>query len=120
MKIQAFVPFVTYPEANADVFGQHAAFVAAQIGASIHAIAINAAILDTSNALSKLLVDTPRLIRQAQASSRGRGEHMFAVLEEKAGMAEVHVTTDTLSSPIAMLGETAALNARYYDLSLMG
>lgn len=120
MKLQAFVPFVTYPEANADVFGEHAVFVANEIGATIHAVAINADIPDVSNALSRVLLNTPELIRQAEAASRQRGQHLLAILKEKAIAAGVEVTTEALAAPIPALGDTAALHARYGDLSLVG
>lgn len=120
MNLQAFVPLVTYPEANVDVLGAHVAFVAAEIGAAIHAAAINADIPDTSNALSRLLINTPKLIREAQTASRHRGEHLLTVLKEKAETAGVQLTTAALSAPLAMSGEAAALHARYYDLSLVG
>ncbi|MHA6644515.1 universal stress protein [Mesorhizobium sp. A623] len=120
MNLQAFVPLVTYPEANVDVLGAHVAFVAAEIGAAIHAAAINADIPDTSNTLSRLLINTPKLIREAQTASRHRGEHLLTVLKEKAETAGVQLTTAALSAPLALLGEAAALHARYYDLSLVG
>lgn len=120
MKLQAIVPLVTYPEANSDLLGTQAASVAAGIGADIHAVAINADIPDVSTALSKLLINTPALIRGAQDASRRRGEHLLAVLEEKAGNTSVPFTTATLSASLTLLGESAALHARYYDLSLVG
>lgn len=120
MKFQAIVPLVTYPEANSDKLGAQAASIAARMGAEIHAVAINADIPDVSNALSKLLINTPALIREAQVASRRQGEHLLAVLEEKAKDTNVPFTTATLAAPLALLGESAALHARYYDLSLVG
>lgn len=120
MKLQAIVPLVTYPEANSDMLGVRAASVAAGIGAEIHAVAINADIPDVSNVLSKLLINTPALIREAQDASRRRGEHLLAVLEERTRNINVPFTTATLSAPLTLLGESAALHARYYDLSLVG
>ncbi|RUM95979.1 universal stress protein [Pseudaminobacter arsenicus] len=120
MKFQAFVPFATYPEANADALAAHAAAVAAGIGVTIRAVAINADIPDVSNALSKLLLDTPKLIRQAEAASRQQGRHLLALVKEKSDLAGVDLTTAVVNAPIAALGEAAALDARYSDLSLVG
>lgn len=120
MKLQAFVPFATYPEANADALAAHAVAVAAGIGAVIQAVAINADIPDVSNALSKLLLDTPELIRQAEAASRQQGQHLLALVKDKAAVVGVDLTTAVVNAPIAALGEAAALHARYSDLSLVG
>jgi nucleotide-binding universal stress UspA family protein len=118
--LHAFVPLVTYPEANADVLADHAVRVAANLAAEVHALAINADIPDVSNALSTLLLDTPGLIRQAEARSRQRGEQLMAALTEKAAVAGVKMTTAAVTSPPALLGDTASLHARYFDLSLVG
>ena len=54
MKIQAILPFVTYPDANTDAAAANAVAVAAYLGADLYAVAIEANIPDVSNALSKL------------------------------------------------------------------
>lgn len=120
MKLEAFVPFVTYPEASSDAFAAHAVSFAAKIDAGLHAIAINADIPDISNPLSKWLLDTPALIRQAEAASRQRGEHLLALLKKRADDGGVAIATTAIAAPIAMLGEVAASRARYFDLSFVG
>ena len=120
MKLQAFVPFATYPEANSDALAAHAVAVAAGIGAAIRAVAVNADVPDLSNALSKMLLDTPELIRQAETASRRRGQHLLALAKEKANPAGIEVSTAVLNAPIAAMGEAAAVHARYCDLSLVG
>lgn len=120
MQIEAFVPFVTYPQSNSDACATHAASFAARIGATLHAVAINADIPDISNPLSTWLLDTPALIRQAEAASRQRGEHLLARLKVKADELGVAIETTAVTAPIAMLGEVAASRARYFDLGLVG
>lgn len=120
MKLEAFVPLVTYPQANAEAVAHNAVSFAAKIQAGIHALAIDADIPDVSNALSKLLLDTPHMIRDAEAESRRRGERLLAAMKEKAGAAGVEVKTEAVAAPLAALGETAAAHARYFDLSLVG
>lgn len=120
MKPQAFVPLITYPESNSDALGAHAAAVASIVGAGIHALAINASIPNVSNALSRLLLDTPELIRQAETASRRRGDQLIAVLKEKAAAAGVDFTEEALSAPLPAMTDVAADHARYYDLSLVG
>ncbi len=120
MKLQAFVPLITYPEANADAFAAHAVSVAASLDAKLHAVAINADIPDVSNALSTWLLDTPALIQQAEAASRYRGEHLLALFREKAGAVSVDVATAAVVAPLARLTDVAAARARYFDLSFVG
>ena len=120
MKPQAFVPLVTYPEANADAFATNAVAMAALLGADIHAVAVNVDIPDISNALSKLLLDTPAMIRKAEQASLRSGQHLLALLGQKATEAGVEATTGEMSALLAFMGETAATQARYFDLSLVG
>lgn len=120
MKLHLFVPFVTYPQANADVFAGHAAAFAAGLDADLHAIAFNVSIPDVSNALSRLLLDTPEMIRRAEAMSRERGEHLLSLLKERAATAGIRATTAAIAAPVAGLGDAAATRARYFDLGLVG
>ncbi len=120
MRLEAFVPLVTYPEANADAFAEHAVRVGAAIDAGLHALAIEADIPDTANVLSKWLLDTPALIRQAEAASRQRGAHLLGLLRDEAARIGVEVATETVAAPLAMLADTAARKARYFDMSLIG
>ena len=120
MQLHAFVPLVTYPDANTDGVATRMVSFAAGLGVSIHALAVNADIPDVSNALSKILLDTPAMIRQAEAASRERGERLLAAIKAKASAAGVNATTDHLVARPALLGDTAAMHARYFDLSLLG
>lgn len=120
MQLHAFVPLVTYPDANTDGVAMHMVSFAAGLGASIHALAINVDIPDVSNALSKILLDTPAMIRQAEAASRKRGEDLLAAVRANASAVGVNATADHLAAPPALLGDTAAMHARYFDLSLLG
>ncbi len=120
MNLQAFVPFVTYPEANTDACAMHVVSLAASLNAVLHAVAINVDIPNVSNALSTFLLDTPTMIREAEAGSRQRGQHLLDMVKEKAADAGVDVTTAAIAAPIATLAENAATRARYYDLSFVG
>lgn len=82
--------------------------------------AINVDIPEVSNALSRLLLDTPELIRRADATSRQRGEQLAALLRKQADVAGVEVATTAVTVPIAALAEVAATKARYFDLSVVG
>lgn len=120
MKLDALVPFITYPESNSDEFAAHAVSLAAHLDARLHAVAINADIPNVSTPLSKWLLDTPALIQQAESASRQRGQHLLALLEKEAGDAGVEIATTAVVAPIAMLGDVAASRARYFDVSFVG
>ncbi|MCG8273458.1 universal stress protein [Aquamicrobium sp. NLF2-7] len=120
MKTQLFVPLVTHPDANADRLAGQVAAIAAGMDAGIHALAINVSIPNVSTALSKLLLNTPDLIRQAEAESRRRGEHLLDLLRENAHRAAAEFDAQTIAVALPLLTETAAQQARYYDFSLVG
>lgn len=120
MKLYAFVPLVTYPDANSEAFAANAVALAAAIGASVNAYAIEVDIPDVSNTLSTFLMNTPEMIRQARATSRKRGSDLLEKLHAKAVVAAVEMTSGYLAAPLALPGESAAVRARYFDLSLVG
>ena len=120
MKLQAFLPLVTYPDSNSDAIAANATAMAKYLEASLHAEAFNADIPDVSNVLSKLLLKLPELIREAEATSRRRGEHLLEKVREEAAKGDVSLTTGVSSAALAMISEAAAADARYFDISLVG
>jgi nucleotide-binding universal stress UspA family protein len=120
MKMQAILPLVTYPDANSDAVAANAVAVAAYLGADLHAVTLNADIPDVSNTLSRLLLKLPELIKQAESLSRERGNHLLAKMREKAAKQSVSLTTDAISPALTLLGEAAAVEARYFDIALLG
>lgn len=120
MKPQLFLPLATYPEANAEAVAANAVAIAAQLGASLHATAFNPDIPQVSNALSKLLLDTPQMIRDAETTSRKRGKDLLAAVEVEGRKAKVAVELAEASATLPAIGEAACEQARYYDLSVLG
>lgn len=120
MTLQAALPLVTYPDPNSDKIAENAVAVAQQLGASLHAFALNVDIPDVSNSLSRLLLDVPAMIREAKATSSARGKHLLGLVGEKAAAAGVELSQEETANAPAMLGEAAATAARYFDLSLLG
>lgn len=120
MKLQAFLPLVTYTDPNADAVAANAAAVAALIGADLNALAVNVTIPQVSNALSRFLLDVPDMIRQAEATSRGHGERLLAAVKAAGEAAQVTVATETVVETPPLLSATAALAARYHDIALIG
>jgi nucleotide-binding universal stress UspA family protein len=120
MKIEAFLPLVTYPEANSDAVAANAASVAALIDAELNALAIEVDIPSVSSPLSRLLTNVPEMIRDAELQSHARGEHLLARVTEQTGERGIPVTVRTSQSLGALLPDVATENARYYDLTMLG
>lgn len=120
MKFQAFVPLVTYPDPNSDAVAANAVAVAALLGAELHAHAFNLDMPPVGNALSRFLLNVPEMIRETEAQSRGRGEHLLAAITEQAAAAGVTATTGATTATPPLLGATAAIRARYFDLGIVG
>ena len=120
MKKQAFLPLVTYPDANADAVAANAVAIVAHLKADLHAVALNAQIPEVSSVLSRRLLKLPHLVTEAGALSRSRGEHLLARVREAAARKKVKLTTGELSASVALLGESAAAEARYFDVAVLG
>ena len=120
MKIEAFVPLVTYLNPNSDAVAANVVAMAGHLGATLHALAINADIPPVSNALSHFLLDVPEMIREAEKLSRERGDHLLALIVERAQAAGLTASANAIAVKPALLAEMAAVHARYHDISLLG
>jgi nucleotide-binding universal stress UspA family protein len=119
MKTHAFLPIATYPETIGEAALGNAVDIAAALGASLRVIAIRVDIPDVSNALSKFLLDTPQLIRDAETKSRIEGDRLARLVKDKAIAVGVEVSVGSVTAPVAALADVAAVHARYLDLSLV-
>ena len=125
VKPQAILPIVTYPDANSDAIAANAVTLAALLGADLHAVALHPEIPEVSSPLSRLAprvpkLRVPELIREADALSRSRGEELLAKVGKEAAEKSVNLTAGILSRPLALLGEAAAAETRYFDVALLG
>ena len=120
MKLQTFLPLVTYADPNSETVAANAAAIAAHLGADLNVLAVNVTIPQVANALSRFLIDVPDMIRQAEAASRGHGERLTAAVEAAAAAAGVSVRAEAVTETQPLLPATAALHARYHDLVLVG
>jgi nucleotide-binding universal stress UspA family protein len=119
-KLHAFVPLVTYPDPNADAVARNAAAVAAALKAEIHAFALTVRIPPVSNALSRVMLDLPSMIREAEALSDQRAAHLLDEVAKAATSAGTGATKTMIDAPPASIGDVAATQARYFDISLIG
>lgn len=119
MKRRALLPLVTCPDPISDGAAANAAAMAARLDADLHALAVVEDIPPLSNALSRILLNTPELIRQAETMSRKHGKEMLTAVTGQAGLIGVEVTTTTLAAAPALLGDAAATQARCFDFALV-
>ena len=119
MQPLALLPLATYPDAISEQAATNAVAMAYQLGAGIHALAISVDIPEISNSLSRLLLNLPDMIQQAERDSRARGQALLGRVRASAERVGVPLTTDHCTSLPAMFGDTAAAASRYFDLSLV-
>jgi nucleotide-binding universal stress UspA family protein len=119
MQPLALLPLATYPDAISEKAATNAVAMAHQLGAGIHALAIGVDIPEISNSLSRLLLNLPDMIHQAERDSRARGQALLGQVRAFAERAGVPLTTDHCTSRPAMFGDAAAAASRYFDLSLV-
>lgn len=120
MKARTFLPLLTYPEPSCDALAPHAVALAAWIAGEVHALALNVDIPPVSNALSRLLLNVPEMIREAEAASRKHGERLLHAVEKAGADKDVVVTTGKVAAPLALVADLAAVHARYFDLAMVG
>lgn len=120
MKAQLFLPLATYPDANSDAVAVNAVAVAQQLHADLHALAVHASIPPVSSALSRVLLDVPARIREAEAMSREAGGNLLKKVVAEGSRQGVAVTTSSVAIQLALQGKSVATHARYYDLSVIG
>ncbi|WP_246674952.1 universal stress protein [Mesorhizobium sp. B2-4-11] len=120
MKLMAVLCLATYPDANAGAVAVNAVAVAKQIGAALHAVAINVDIPDVSNALSTYLLDLPYKIAEAEATSRKHGKALLEAVANEASSGAVILSAQEIAAPLALMGDVAAEHSRYFDTCLVG
>lgn len=118
--LHIYLPIITYPDANSDAVAANAVAVATLLKANLQAVALVADIPRVSNALSRILLDLPEMVRDAEARSRDSGDRLIGLVEKEAARRNVALTTDSVSARPAEFGETVAKQARYHDIALVG
>ena len=88
--------------------------LAAYLGADLHAVALNADIPDVSNASRELLLNLPELIKQTEILAACVANACSPKFEEEAAKQSVNLTMGAMSAVLALFGEAAATEARYF------
>lgn len=119
MKLQAFLPLITYPEANSDSVAASATAMAAWLDADLHATSFDVDMPPGWDVwLRMLYVGLPELLREAEKVSRERGTQLLDLVREQAAERGVSLVKSRAEQPL--LGEIIAEHARYFDISLLG
>ncbi|RWO26009.1 universal stress protein [Mesorhizobium sp.] len=120
MKLRALVPLLTYPEPHTTAVVANAAAVTDLLGADLHALVLEADIPEVSNAFSRMLMNLPEMIRNAEKLSASNGAELLAAARVEAEARSLNLTTSVERTQVALLGEAAARHARYFDMALVG
>ena len=116
MTPQYFLPLATYPDPSSGLIISNAVAFAEFCGASLNVCAQSAQIPHISHAWSSLLLDTPEMIERAESLSRDRAATLIAAAENLGANAKIKLSTRTLKIALPLLHETAATQARFFDL----
>lgn len=117
---ELFVPLVSYPDPAPIETVPTALAASRHLGADLVGLSLLADIPDVSSPLSRLLLDTPSLIRKAEAKSRKHAVELAGALTKAAEAEGLAVSIEQASVRPELFGETAASRARYADLSFAG
>jgi nucleotide-binding universal stress UspA family protein len=120
MKLRALVPLLTYPDPHNKAAVINAASAAQLLEADLHALALEADIPPVANALSRMLMNLPEMIRNAERLSAGNGVELLAAARAEAETRNLKLTTSMEKEQVALLGEAAARHTRYFDVALVG
>lgn len=120
MKLQALMPLVTYPDPNSESSIVNGIEAATLVDAAIHCLALQADIPPVANPLARVLINLPEMIESAERLSAGHGTRLLEFAQTRAAGAGRTVTTDCVKGHLPLLGNVAAEQSRYFDLSLVG
>ena len=114
----AYMPLATYPEAVTDSAILAAAGFAAALGFELHVKAFSVDIPQMSSPLGIFLLDVPGLVRAAEEKSKAECQRLKGLFEGPTELrASVHYSTREVVLGAAL--DAAAVEARYYDLSVL-
>lgn len=120
MKREILLPIHTYPDGHADSLARHAAAIAQQLNASVHAIVLDADFPVISSGLGGLLIDVPTLVGGAKARCRERGAAFVSVLQTEMRGFDVPLRTSHVECFPGAIGDILSSIARYHDFTLVG
>lgn len=119
MKAQYFLPLATYPYSSSELIISNAVAFAGYCGANLHVCALRVAIPHIPKEWSSLLLDTPKMIEQAEALSANRAAKLVEAATNLGANAKIGLFCRTVKISLPLLHETAAAEARFFDLTIL-
>lgn len=119
MKNQFLLPLMSYPDHAPDALIANAVDLARNRGALLHAVAIEVNIPPIVNPWSSLLIDTERMVREAEHASRVQAERLLHLLQHQCAAAGVALESERLVISQPEVTDAVAQIARHYDLTLL-
>lgn len=119
MTPQYFLPLATYPDPSSGLIISNAIAFTEFCGANLHVCAQQIEIPHIPDAWSSLLLDTPKMIEQAESLSRDRAATLIAAAENLSAGTKIKVFTRTLKTALPSLHETVTTQARFFDLATL-
>jgi len=120
MKLSALAPLLTYPDPHSPPAVANIVAAAQLLGADLHTLALEADIPPVANAFSRMLMNLPEMIRNAEKISAANGAELLKAARTEAEAKGLDLTTGVERTQVALLGEAAARHARYFDMALVG
>jgi nucleotide-binding universal stress UspA family protein len=114
----AYLPLSTYPETAPGDSILSALGFAASLGCALHVTTFAVDIQHMTSPLGSMLLDVPGMVRAAEEKSRAECLRLQALVRDATG---VHPNSEITNRQIVQGGafDAAAVEARYYDLSLL-
>ncbi len=119
MTAQYFLPLATYPDSSSELIISNAVAFAEFFGADLQVYALSVAIPHITNEWSWILLDTPKMIEQAEVLSRSRASALVAVATTLGADAKIDIFSRTAKATLPQLHEAAASEARFFDLTIL-
>lgn len=114
----AYLPLATYPDAVADQSILAAVRFASVLDCTLHVTTFSVNIPQVSSPFGDLLLDVPSLVRSAEQKSKADCRRYQDMVKEAAGK-NLKLEAVTKEIVLGAAHETAAYEARYYDLTLL-
>jgi len=120
MKLQTFLPLVTYADPNSESAVANAVAVSKFLNADLHVLALEPDIPKVSNALSNLVLNLPEKIQEAERRCAQIGSSLLDAATKQGADEALTVHTSARKANPILFSDVGAQSARYHDVTLMG
>ena len=118
MRRSLFFPLMTYPDATSESVVASAANFAGKYAADLAGWVVDIAIPHVANPWSLPLIDMPRMVKEAEGTSRNNGARLAALLQECCKTQAVSLDSAKMRLDLPEITDAAAAQARVHDLTV--